>query len=134
MSTLSTVSIPLILIGGSSQRAIIFTIELPKGQVLFTVFMNSDIITELVYEHTTVEPVVVQKHDEKNTLLVFTESENIEKICNTLQSIEMWLGHSVTTGCDVATPKQVLMADQLCWVGRDEIVSVEKSTNMQLPR
>ena len=41
--------------------------------------MNSDIIAGLVSEHTTTEPVVVYKHDEKNTLLVFTESEDIEK-------------------------------------------------------
>ena len=84
-------------------------IELLRGQVLSLVFMNSDIIAGLVNEHMTVEPVVVQKPDDKNTLLVFTESEDIEKICNTLQSIEMWLGHNVNIGCDVATTKRVLM-------------------------
>ena len=35
----------------------------------------------LVYEHTTVEPVVVQRIDERNTLLVFTEGENIDALC-----------------------------------------------------
>ena len=74
MLTLSTVSIPLIPIGERSQRAVIFMIELLRGQSFSPVSMNSDIITGLVYKHTTVEPVVVQKVDEKNTLLVFTES------------------------------------------------------------
>ena len=59
-------------------------IELLKGQALSPVFTNSDIITRQVHEHTTIEPVVVQKLNEKNTLLVFTEGEEIEKICNTL--------------------------------------------------
>ena len=95
--------------------------------------MNSDIIAGLVYEHMTIEPVVIQKLDEKNTLLVFTESEDIQKICNTLISIEMWLGHSVNIGCNVATPEQVSMGDQLHWVGREEIMSVE-GANMQLHR
>ena len=64
MSTSSTVSVPLILIGESSQRAIVFMIELPRGQALSIVFMNSDIITGLVYDHMTVEPMVVQNLDE----------------------------------------------------------------------
>ena len=43
------------------------------GQVLSSVFMNSDINVGLVYEHTTVDPVVIQKLDENNTLLAFME-------------------------------------------------------------
>ena len=96
-------------------------------------FTNSDIITGLVYGHTTVEPVVVQNLDEKNTLMVLTESEDTEKICNPLLSIEMWFGHSVNIGCDAATLEQVSMGDWLCQVGREETVSVE-DTGMQLPR
>ena len=66
--TLSTISVPLILIGKSSQRAIVFPIELLRKQALFPVLMNSDVITGLVYEHMTIEPMVVQKlDDEKNT-------------------------------------------------------------------
>ena len=80
MLILSNVSISLIPIGESSQRAIIFTIELLRGQALSSAFMNSDIITRIVYEHTTIQPVVVQKLDE-NTLLVLTKSED-KKICN----------------------------------------------------
>ena len=57
----------------------------------------------------TVEPLVVQKLDEKNTLLVSTEGEDIEEMCNTLQSIKIWLGCLVHIGCDVATPEQVMM-------------------------
>ena len=78
--------------------------------------------------------MIVQEPDEKNdTLLVFTEGEDIEKICNTLQSIKMCLGHSVSIGYNVATPEQVMMGDQLCWLGREESVSVV-GANMQLPR
>ena len=33
--------------------------------------MNADIILGLVYKHTDVEPMVVQKYNEKTTLLVF---------------------------------------------------------------
>ena len=74
-------------------------IELPKGQALCPAFVNTDIIAGLVYEHMTVEPVVIQTLDEKKNLLVLTESEDITK-CKTLQSIEMWLGHSVNIGCN----------------------------------
>ena len=79
-STSSTVSVPLIPIGESSQRATVFTIKLPWGQALSPVFTNYDIIIGLVYEHMTIEPVILQKLDEKNSLLVFTESEDIEKM------------------------------------------------------
>ena len=72
--------------------------------------MNPDIITGLVHEHTNVEPMVVQKLDERKTLLVFAEGENIEKLCQTLWSIEIWVGHKVHTGCDVATPEQMMHA------------------------
>ena len=82
--------------------------------------MNPHITAGLVYEYTTVELMVVQRLDERNTLLVFAESEDIGKLCSTLQSIEMWMDHSVNTGCDVATPKQIVMGNQLCWVGRQE--------------
>ena len=74
-------------------------------------FTNSDIITGLVYEHMTIGPMVVQQLDERNTLLAFPGNEDIERICNTLQSIEMWLGHSINTGCDVTTPKHVRIGD-----------------------
>ena len=49
--------------------------------------------------------MVVQRLDERNTFLVFAEDENIEMLHQTLQSIEIWLGHSVHTGCNVAKPK-----------------------------
>ena len=67
-------------------------------------FTNQDIISGLVYKHTTIDSIVVQRMDERNTLLVFAEGENIEKLCSTLQSIKIWLDCSVNTGCDVATP------------------------------
>ena len=76
MSTSSTVCIPLILIGESSKRAIVFMIELLKGQALSAAFMNPDILAVLFYEHMTTEPMVVQKLDGKKTLLVFTENED----------------------------------------------------------
>ena len=76
MSTLSTVSIPLILIGESSKRPVVFIIELSREQPLSPAFMNPDIIAGLVYEHTTVEPLVVQILDEKN--FVFMQGKDIE--------------------------------------------------------
>ena len=79
--------------------------------------MNFDIITGLVYKHMATEQVIVQKLAEKNTFLVFTEIEDIKKICNTLWSIEMWFDHSVNIGCSVATPEQVLMGiNYIGWV------------------
>ena len=78
------------------------------------IFTNPYIVLGLVYEQTTIEPMVVQKLDERKTLLVFVEGENIEKLCQTLLSIEIWLGHSVDTGCDVVTPKQMVVGEQLC--------------------
>ena len=64
-------------------------IELPRGQELSPAFMNSDIIAGLVNEHTTIEPLVVQRLDERNTFLVFVEGEDIGKLCSTLHFIEM---------------------------------------------
>ena len=60
MSTLSTVGVPLILIGETSQSTIIFTKELLIGQALSLVVMNSDIIAGVVYEHMILGPVVVK--------------------------------------------------------------------------
>ena len=94
---------------------------------------NTDIIVGLVYEHTTIELMVVQRLDERNTLLVFAEGENIDKLCKTLQPIEIWLGHSVHIGCDNARPEQMMVGEGLCWVGTEEIVLVE-GTSMQLAR
>ena len=79
--------------------------------MLSPVFQHADIIVRLAYVHTSMEPVVVQKLDAKATLLVFPEGEKVEKICSTLQSIEMWLCCSVKVGCIVATPEQVLVGD-----------------------
>ena len=43
--------------------------------------MSPDKVVGLLYEDTTVEPMVIQRLDERNTLLVFAEVENIEKLC-----------------------------------------------------
>ena len=80
MLTSSTVNVPLILTGESSQRAILFMTELPRGQVLCPVFRNSDIINGLVYEHMTIEPAVVEKHDEENILLVSLKVKTLKNI------------------------------------------------------
>ena len=84
MLTSSTVSLPLIATGESCQRTIIFTIQLTRGQALSPTFMNDDIIVGLVYDHSNMDPMVVQKIDAKTTLLVFPEGEEVEKICGTL--------------------------------------------------
>ena len=52
-------------------------LELPGGEPLSSAFMNLYILVGLVYEHTTTEPMVVQRLDERNTLLVLAEGENI---------------------------------------------------------
>ena len=80
----STVGIPLIQIGESSQRASAFIKELLSGQALSPAFTNSNIITGLMHKHRATERMVIQKLDEKNTLFVFTEGEDIKKIWNTL--------------------------------------------------
>ena len=55
---------------------------------------------------------MVQKLDAKATLLVFPEGEEFEKVCSTLQSIEMLLGQGVKVGYNIATPEQVLMGGE----------------------
>ena len=90
MSMSLTNSIPLILIKESGRKVVVFTIKLLGRQPLSPVFTNLEIVVGLVYEHTTVEPVVVQRVDDRNTLLVFAEGENIEKLCQKLWSIEIW--------------------------------------------
>ena len=117
MSTSSTESIPLIPIRESSKWAVVFMIELPREQTLSPAFMNPDIIAGLVYEHTTIETMVVQRLDERNTLLIHAEGENIEKLCSTLQSIKICLGHSVNTGCHVAPHEQMMAGDWLHQLG-----------------
>ena len=95
MSTSSTISLTLIPTGKSSQRTVIFSTELTRHQMLSSAFTNADIIVGLVSKDTDMEPVMVQKLDAKATLQVFLEGEEVEKICSTLLSTEMWLDHSV---------------------------------------
>ena len=103
MATSSTISVPSILIGESFQKTVIFNIELTRGPALSSAFLNADIVLGWVYKHMNMEPMVVQKLDAKTTLLVVQKCEEIEKICNTLSSIEIWLGCSLKVGCSVAT-------------------------------
>ena len=133
MLTSSTESIPLIPMGESSRRVVVFMLELLRGQLLSPAFINLDIVVGLVYEHTMVQPMVVQRLDERNTLLVFAEGENIEKLCEILWSIKIWLGHSVQTGFNVASPKQMMVVEGLHQVGREESVLVEGAST-KLPR
>ena len=83
MLTSSTESILPIPIRESSRRVVVFTLDVPRVQPLSSAFMNPDIVVGLVYEHTAIESMVVQRLDERNTLLVFAE-KNIEKVCRTL--------------------------------------------------
>ena len=76
-----TESIPPILTGESSRRVVVFTLELLRGEQLSPAFTDPYLVVGLVYEHTTIEPVAIQRLDESNTLLVFVEGENIEKLC-----------------------------------------------------
>ena len=67
--------------------------------------MNSDIITRLVYDHMTIEPAVIQNL-KKRTLFVSTDREDNGKICNTLQSIEIGLDHSVNINMMLPHPSR----------------------------
>ena len=132
MSALSTVSIPLILIKESSKRVVFFMIKLMRGQALSPAFTNSGIITGLFNEHMTIELMVIQNLNEKITLLVITESKGIKNMYYIVihqdvvgSQCKYWMQQCHTQG--------VSMGDQLCWVGRKEIMSVE-GTSMQLHR
>ena len=59
-------------------------IELPRGQALYPVLTNTDIIAGLAYEHMTVEPAIMHKLGEKSTSVIFPESDDIKEVCNTL--------------------------------------------------
>ena len=48
-----------------------------------------------------------------------------------LQTVEVWLGHSVHTGCDIATPQQIMLGEGLQWVEREENTA-EKGVSTQI--
>ena len=50
----------------------------------------------LVFEHSSVEPLVIQKLDTRAILLVSLKDVDVERIYATLQSVEICLVHSVT--------------------------------------
>ena len=50
-------------------------LELPRGQPLSSAFTNPDIVAELVYEHTTIEPLVVQRLEERNFVSLHRRSK-----------------------------------------------------------
>ena len=53
-------------------------------------------------------------------MLVFAEGENVEELCQKLQSIEVWLDCSVNTGCDIAILEQMMVGEGIQWVEREE--------------
>ena len=59
--------------GESCQRAVIFNVEFKKGQVLSQMLTNSDIIMGHVFEHRSIEPLLIQKLDKRTIPLVFPE-------------------------------------------------------------
>ena len=82
MLTSLTESIPMILIGESSRRAVVFMVELLRVQPLSPSFMNSDIFVGLLYENTAIGPTVVQRLDKGKTLY-------IKKLCQTLHMVRL---------------------------------------------
>ena len=66
MFTSLTKSIPQIPIGESGRRFVV-NVRITGGQPLSPAFTNPDIIVGLVYEHTTVELIVVQMLDDPTT-------------------------------------------------------------------
>ena len=126
MSTSLTESIPPIPIGESGKRVVVFMLELLREQSFCPAF--TDIIVRLVYEQPTVEPMVIQRLDEGNTLLVFVEGENIEKLCWTLWTIiygtqRMWHCHTQRDG-----------EGRGAMLGGKRRECVGESTSMQIPR
>ena len=87
--------------------------------------MDPDIKVGFMFEHTYFEPLVIQKLDMRATWLVF---QDVERICTTLRSIERWLDCSVNVKCDLATLKQLSMANQLWQVERNETACLEDKT------
>ena len=91
MATSSTESVALIPLGESCQRAGILkkkvfkNILKKKGQALSQTLTDWVIIVGLVFEHTSVELVVVQKLDTRATLLVFPEDIDVK------ESTTLWL-------------------------------------------
>ena len=53
-----------------------------------------------------------------------------QKVRNLKKYVVHYDPHSVKIGCDVATPEQVFMGDQLQWVGREEAI-LGKDVNMK---
>ena len=132
MLTSSTESIPQIPFRESSSRDVVFMLESLRGQALSSAFTNPDIIVGLVYEHTTLEPMVVQRLHERNTLLVFAEVKNIKESSRTLQSMEIWLGHSVNTGCNVATQEQMVVGINYITCGQRKVCQWEAQAGSYL--
>ena len=96
---------------------------LSTGHYSTPLFTSLHSIAGPVFEHMSVEPVVIQKLYMRATLLVFSEDLDVERICTTLPSVEIWLGHNVTVTCAITTPKQLTMIQQLRVVGTDEVAS-----------
>ena len=84
MPTFSTVSVSLILVGEGCQRAMIFNIELKKEEALSQAFMSLGIISGHMFEHMSIEPVIIQKLDARVTLLVLPEIVDDKRISATL--------------------------------------------------
>ena len=118
-------SVPLIPLGESSQKAVVFDVELKKVQVLSKVFMKPDIIVGLMFEHMNVGPLEVQKLYMSATLFIFQEDEDVERIWITLRSVERSLGHSVNAKCDITTPEQLSVVDQSWQVEKNEATSLD---------
>ena len=71
-------SIPLIPMGESSRRVIVFMLELLKGQPLSPTFTNPDIMVGMCMNIQLLSQGVFRGWMGE-TLLVFAEGENIEK-------------------------------------------------------
>ena len=63
--------------------------------------------------------------DIRATLLLFLEDVDVKRICTSPKLVEIWLGHSVTVTRDIATPKELTMAEWLKQVQRDEVTAWE---------
>ena len=59
------------------------------------------------------------------TLLIFQQDEDVDRVCTSLSSIEMWLGNNVNVKCNIAKHKQQYTANWLITVDRNKTAPSE---------
>ena len=74
---------------------------------------TSTVTSGLVYEHTHIKPLAIQKLYSRTTLLVLEEEDYIEGIWAIMTWVESWLGYSFIVQFYPATHEQLTFTDKL---------------------